>query len=77
LSSREDSGFADLESFKELPVFADRDMTEQWASLVETTDYFLFTAEAEVAERRVRLYSVLHRDNSQVTALARSYIQPW
>ncbi|TGD74356.1 general secretion pathway protein GspK [Mangrovimicrobium sediminis] len=40
--------------------------------LGETSDYFLLRARAEVAGRITRLYSVLHRENRQVSVLSRT-----
>ncbi len=77
LAIKVESGFESLESFKELGVFEGRDMTDLWGTLAENSEYFLFTAEAEVADRRSRLYSVLHRKDLRVDVVGRSYVRPW
>ncbi len=66
-------GFADLEDFLASGVFTGRQaQMEQVKSLLgEVTSYFLLSAEVEVADRRMRLYSVLQRSGRQVGALAR------
>jgi general secretion pathway protein K len=68
-------GFTDVDDFLASPVFADRqeEMTKTKALLGESTSTFLLSAEVEVADRRMRLYSVLDRRDRQVTALARTY----
>lgn len=76
---REEGGFASLEDFLASPVFenllgGDRETLE--ALLGEASDWFLLSAEVEVAERRLRLYSVLHRDQRSVRAVTRAYGSP-
>ena len=67
-------GFADLEDFLASPVFASRQgqLEEVKPLLGENTSYFLLSAEVEVADRRMRLYSVLERRNRIVGAIARA-----
>lgn len=66
-------GFVDMEDFLNSAVLAGKQ--EQMAGikplLGESSAYFLLSAEVEVADRRMRLYSVLHRSGRQVGALAR------
>ena len=71
---RESTGFANLEEFLENPVFADKaEQMEQAKTLLgESSGYFLLRAQVEVADRNMRLYSVLERRNRQVMALARA-----
>ena len=71
---RESSGFADLEDFLANPVFADKveEMEQAKTLLGESSGYFLLRAQVEVADRNMRLYSVLERRNRQVTALVRA-----
>ena len=71
---RESSGFADLEDFLANPVFADKveQMEKAKTLLGESSGYFLLRAQVEVADRNMRLYSVLERRNRQVTALVRA-----
>jgi general secretion pathway protein K len=66
-------GVADIDDFLESPVFADKQeqMEQVRALLGQSTSYFLLSAEVEVADRRMRLYSVLERGARQVNALAR------
>ncbi len=74
VEQRQAVGFADLDDFLASSVFAGRQeqMTEVKALLGEDTSYFLLSAEVEVADRRMRLYSVLQRSGRQVGALARA-----
>jgi general secretion pathway protein K len=71
---RESSGFADLEDFLANPVFADKveQMEKAKTLLGESSGYFLLRAQVEVADRNMRLYSVLERRNRQVMALVRA-----
>jgi len=66
-------GFADMDDFLNSPVLASkREQMEQIKPLLgESSSYFLLSAEVEVADRRMRLYSVLERSGRQVGALAR------
>tara|TARA_R110000823_G_scaffold91174_7_gene201175 strand:+ start:1356 stop:2378 length:1023 start_codon:yes stop_codon:yes gene_type:complete len=70
---RRETGFVDKRDFLENPVFQGKgDMEEVAGLLGERSAYFLLRAEAEVADRNMRLYSVLERRNRAVTALARA-----
>lgn len=66
-------GFADMEDFLQSPVFASKQEQMEGIKplLGESSSYFLLSAEVEVADRRMRLYSVLQRSGRQVGALAR------
>jgi general secretion pathway protein K len=67
-------GFTDKNGFLASAVFEGRRerMTGIMALLDQKSEYFLLEAEAEVAGRNMRLYSVLHRHNRQIDALARA-----
>ena len=71
---RKENGFSDLEAFLAHPVLADRieNMTEMRKLLGESSSYFLLRAQVEVADRNTRLYSVLERENRQVSVLLRT-----
>lgn len=73
---REEGGFASLEDFLASPVFEGRAMDTLEPLLGEASSWFLLSAEVEVAERRLRLYSVLHRDQRSVQAVTRAYGSP-
>ena len=66
-------GFADIDDFLNSAVLVSK--KEQMEGirplLGENSSYFLMSAEVEVADRRMRLYSVLQRSGRQVGALAR------
>lgn len=66
-------GFADMDAFFDTAVLAGKreQMVETEQLLGESSSYFLLSAEVEVADRRMRLYSVLQRSGRQVMALAR------
>lgn len=66
------SNFQDVSQFLENPVFQGKTMTRVGQLLGKDSSYFLLTAEAEVAGRNMRLYSVLHRGNRRVDAIARA-----
>ncbi|MCX2981048.1 general secretion pathway protein GspK [Halieaceae bacterium IMCC14734] len=67
------AGFAGLTEFLSSPVLLDRTISPGLrASLSESSNYFLFEAEVDVADRISRLYSVLHRQNNSVTTLVRA-----
>jgi general secretion pathway protein K len=74
VEQRQGAGFADIEDFLDSPVFAGKkEQMERVKTLLgESTGYFLLSAEVEVADRRMRLYSVLQRQGRQVSALARA-----
>ena len=71
---RDVAGFKDINDFIANPVFNGKSekMSNAKGLLGEKTAYFLLRAEAEVAGRNVRLYSVLDRTNRKMSALARA-----
>lgn len=71
---REESGFADLEDFFAQPTFDGiREGLEGMSSLLgQHSTHFLLSAQVEVADRNLRLYSVLQRRDGEVVALARA-----
>ena len=74
VADREEAGFADLDAFLANPVFDGRrdNMTATRALLGQRSSYFLLQAEVEVADRNMRLYSVLQRSGRYVAALSRA-----
>jgi general secretion pathway protein K len=74
VADREEAGFADLDAFLANPVFDSRrdNMTATRALLGQSSSYFLLQAEVEVADRNMRLYSVLQRSGRNVAALSRA-----
>jgi general secretion pathway protein K len=74
VARREEGGFDDLEAFLASPVFDDRrERMERARTLLgEASSHFLLEAEVEVADRRMRLYSVLERRQRSVSALVRA-----
>lgn len=71
--SLEGVGFEDKKDFLANPVFAGKreKMGAIMNRLGETTSYFLLSAELEVADKNMRLYSVLHRHNRTIEAVVR------
>lgn len=71
---RQERGFQDLADFEKQPVFsgAQRNFKPAMGLLGVTSDHFLLRADVEVADRNMRLYSVLHRDTRAVRILVRS-----
>lgn len=72
LQIRSEVGFKDLGDFLSQPVFADRQIIDLRSQLGESSDYFLLSAQVQVADRMSRLYSVLHREERRIGSLARS-----
>lgn len=74
LALREEGGFLDLDAFLSSPVFDDkRERMERVRTLLgEASSHFLLEAEVEVADRQMRLYSVLQRHQRTVSALVRA-----
>ncbi len=71
---RLENGFSDLDDFMNHPALADRQqkMAEQRGLLGESSDFFLLRAQVEVADRNMRLYSVLQREGRTVSAVVRA-----
>lgn len=71
---RQEQGFVDrADFFDRLPFSGDADSRAEVGTLfAETSSYFLLTADVEVADRNMRLYSVLHRDGRDISNLVRS-----
>ena len=71
---RENSGFADVEDFLGNEVFGDKQeqMAGIKALLGQESSYFLLQAEVEVADRNMRLYSVLERRGRRISTVARA-----
>ncbi len=71
---REEVGFADVDDFFEHPVFASRkqQMVSTRSTLGRSSSFFLLSAEVELAQRNMRLYSVLERRNRSVVTLVRA-----
>jgi general secretion pathway protein K len=70
---RGEEGFENVQALLDSPTLAGRKIDAGLqARLGETSNWFLYSGEVEVADRLTRLYSVLHRDNNQIKALVRS-----
>ncbi len=74
LALRGEGGFQDLDAFLASPVFDQQPerMERVRALLGEASTHFLLEAEVEVADRKMRLYSVLQRRQRTVSALVRA-----
>lgn len=70
--SRKNEGFVDVEGFLKHPVFEGKAMGEIKPGLGVSSSYFLLSAEAKVADRKMRLYSVLERRGRTVLAVIRT-----
>ncbi|MCP4466854.1 MAG: type II secretion system minor pseudopilin GspK [Halieaceae bacterium] len=68
------SEYQDKKAFLESPVFANKKEKMEGASalLGESSDYFLLSATAKVADREMRLYSVLQRRDRVVGSISRA-----
>ena len=71
VARREAEGFVDKAAFLADPVFAGMNLEGMAPLLGERSSYFLLSARVEIADRDMRLYSVLQRDRRQVTSLMR------
>lgn len=69
---RSEGGFEGIDELLADPMFADKPTVGLRSLLTEQSSWFLLTAEVEVAERNMRLYSVLQRDQRRVRAVARA-----
>ena len=71
---REEQGFVDKSDFFKHPALGGRQkqLGDSQQLFGETSSYFLLTADVEVAERNLRLYSVLHRNGRKIENLVRS-----
>lgn len=65
-------GFIDLDDFFAAPVFAEKPVAGVRSLLGESSSWFLLSAEVDVADRNMRLYSVLQRDRRTIRAMARA-----
>jgi general secretion pathway protein K len=74
VEQREAQAFADVDDFLASAVFAGKQeqMAQVKTLLGQESAYFLLSAEVEVADRNMRLYSVLQRKGRQVSTLARA-----
>ena len=73
LELRGEEGFENPAAMLESSVFEGRDLSQELRdSLVESSTYFLFIAQVDVADRISHLYSVLHRQQDRVQALVRA-----
>ncbi|MGB1141072.1 MAG: type II secretion system minor pseudopilin GspK [Halioglobus sp.] len=74
IQTREEQGFQDINALRDHPVFDGRrdKMRDTWPLVGETSDWFLLDAQVELADRNMRLYSVLWRDNRNIWAVSRS-----
>lgn len=71
---RQEFGFATIKDLREHAVFAGgTGKTVDVKQLLDIkSSYFLLRAEVEVADRNMRLYSVLHRGNRRIDVIARA-----
>ena len=73
LELRGEEGFENPAAMLESSVFEGRELSEELSnSLVETSAWFLFIAQVDVADRISHLYSVLHRQQGGVLAVVRA-----
>jgi len=72
IETRNSEGFLDKEDFLAQPVFAGKPLVNVSTQLGESSSYFLLSAVVEIADREMRLYSVLERQQRKVTSLVRA-----
>jgi general secretion pathway protein K len=72
VTDREEKGFESVEDFLKHPVFEGKAVTQIMSRLDQTSSYFMLSAEAKVADRKLRLYSVLERKGRSIVAINRT-----
>ena len=72
VARRETEGYIDKAAFLADPVFEGKNLDGTAPLLGERSSYFLLSARVEIADRDMRLYSVLQRERRQVTSLTRA-----
>ncbi len=71
---RGETGFESVEAFLASPVLAGLELHESLAGqvLVQSSEFFLYRGQVEVADRTSTMYSVLRREGAQVKTLLRA-----
>jgi len=71
IEHRNETAFADINAFTGFNNL--KDSVKQVDGLSVSSDYFMLETESKIGQARVRMYSVIHRDNTgQTTVLART-----
>ena len=70
--ARANEGFADVAEFLQHPVLEGKTLLEITPRLGLASSWFLLSAEAKVADRKLRLYSVLERRGREILAVVRT-----
>ena len=66
IEARQQGLISDVDSLLEDSAFSG-DTSGLSSLLTQTSDWFLLSASVEIAEREMQLYSVLQRENTQIT----------
>ena len=69
---REEESFESVEDFLKHPVFEGKTVTKVMPRLGQSSSYFMLSSEAKVADRKLRLYSVLERKGRSIVAITRT-----
>jgi general secretion pathway protein K len=72
VSDREEESFESVEDFLKHPVFEGKVVSKIMPRLGQSSSYFLLSSEAKVADRKLRLYSVLERKGRSIVAITRT-----
>ena len=72
VEAREGEGFESVDDFLKHPVLEGKVLVKLKERLGQSSSYFLLSAEAKVADRKLRLYSMLERQGRSVVALVRT-----
>jgi general secretion pathway protein K len=67
IEARQQGLISDVDSLLEDSAFSG-DTSGLSSLLTQTSDWFLLSASVDIAEREMQLYSVLHRENTQITS---------
>ena len=71
IEARQQGLISDVDSFLADSAFSG-DTSGLSSLLTQTSDWFLLSASVEIAEREMHLYSVLQRENTQITSQYRT-----
>ena len=72
IQGREQGDWESIESLLSLPIFAGQDTADVESLITQHSDWFLLTAQVNIADREMRLYSVLERSQRSISTRFRS-----
>jgi general secretion pathway protein K len=72
IQGREQGDWDSIEALLSLPVFTEQDTADVEALITQHSDWFLLAAQVNIADRELRLYSVLERKQRSISTYYRS-----